>query len=211
MKDIIQFWKKHNIDHINFDFDCGGDSMNDTSIHVFDINSNEIELDNITDSDVSINDIEDLVYKHVQFYEVSDGHYQGECGTVVITLEDDDLNFDKQSKAEFSESITNIIDLELPKEIQNLFNSSIENIVGTRDSFDINYKVDLILTDNILELLGKIEEQIVNVTSEYNPILSEDEDCSYDDDNWYQYTCIPMNDTLQITIQNTYTVYADSD
>ena len=33
-KEIIQLWKELQITHIDFEFSCGGDSMNDTTLNI---------------------------------------------------------------------------------------------------------------------------------------------------------------------------------
>ena len=81
---IITLWKELGVDYANFEFSCGGDSMNDTSIQIFDDKGSEIDCVEIRDY------IDDVIYHKVEFYEASDGHYMGEAGNVEIRLSDDE-------------------------------------------------------------------------------------------------------------------------
>ena len=44
MEDIIKKWKEAKISYANFEFNCGGDSMNDTDLIFYDDNGNNIEM-----------------------------------------------------------------------------------------------------------------------------------------------------------------------
>ena len=79
--DIFQLWIEKNIKECIMTFSCGGDSMNDTSFLLYDNEGKNVFEPIITDY------LEEDVYHKVEFYEVSDGHYMGESGTVTITLE----------------------------------------------------------------------------------------------------------------------------
>ena len=83
-KEVIQLWKENGVDSINFEFDCGGDSMNETTINILDKEGNVIECKEIEDY------FDNKIYDKVEFYVNSDGHYIGENGNVYITLEDED-------------------------------------------------------------------------------------------------------------------------
>ena len=109
MQEIIKIWKEKNIDHINFNFSCGGDSMNDTSIEIFD---KEGEL--VQDGELE-SYFDDQTYKNVEFYVNSDGHYQGEFGVVEITLndEEDDFEYSKSASSEWNETCDNEVEIEL--------------------------------------------------------------------------------------------------
>ena len=88
-QEAIKLWKELKIESGTMEFSCGGDSMNDYSFTFYG-GGKEIESSELKDY------FDDAVYKHVEFYVNSDGHYQGEAGTVEITLDndDDDLNRD---------------------------------------------------------------------------------------------------------------------
>jgi len=76
MKTEIKLWKENNIERCVMEFSCGGDSMNETDFTLYDKSGEEVICDELTDY------FEDIVYKEVDFYEVSDGHYMGEFGQV---------------------------------------------------------------------------------------------------------------------------------
>ncbi len=89
--ELITLWKKHNIDHVEFDFYCGGDSMGDTTLRIYDKKGQSLndkidfERENGsswgTYNERILTLIEDKIYADVEFYVNSDGHYQGEwCG-----------------------------------------------------------------------------------------------------------------------------------
>ena len=40
MAEIVKIWKENNVDRVEFQFSCGGDSMNDTSILIYDKEDN---------------------------------------------------------------------------------------------------------------------------------------------------------------------------
>ena len=87
--EVIQEWKKLNVYKGRFEFSCGGDSMNETELTFYDNDDNPISKTQV------LNDyFEDEIYKKVEFYEASDGHYIGEMGTVYITLNDDEDDFE---------------------------------------------------------------------------------------------------------------------
>ena len=82
MEKLIKKWKEYNLDRAEFEFSCGSDSMGDTDLYSFKKDNNPIEVD-----DDFKQKIESEIYNNVDFYETSDGHYQGEAGTVTVTLE----------------------------------------------------------------------------------------------------------------------------
>ena len=110
-KEIIQLWKELQITHIDFEFSCGGDSMNDTTLNIH-------KGDEIIENDVISTYFENEVYNEVRFYEASDGHYMGEMGNVIIHLNDEDEGFtyNKQAQSEFNETMTTDLEIELTDE-----------------------------------------------------------------------------------------------
>src|ERR1700691_5187239 len=96
-KETIELWNKLKIESCTMKFSCGGDSMNDYSFTFYG-GGKEIESPELKDY------FDDAVYKHVEFYVNSDGHYQGEAGTVEITLDDDDdFSYCKAAQSEYEE------------------------------------------------------------------------------------------------------------
>ena len=95
IQEFIKLWKELGVDYVNFEFSCGGDSMNETSITIFDDKGSEIDCADI------VTYIDDIIYSEVEFYEASDEHYLGESGIVKIRLNEDeeDLDYSKTSQS----------------------------------------------------------------------------------------------------------------
>ena len=93
-EEIIDKWKELNIKSCTMEFSCGGDSMNDYSFTLFNNDNEQVECSELTDY------FEEEVFRVIQFYECSDGHYLGEFGNVEITLEGecDDEEFEYQNQ-----------------------------------------------------------------------------------------------------------------
>ena len=179
MQEIIKIWKEKNIDHINFNFSCGGDSMNDTSIEIFD---KEGEL--VQDSELE-SYFDDQTYKNVEFYVNSDGHYQGEFGVVEITLNDDedDFEYSKSSSSEWNETCDNEVEIELTDKEAQFVADYVLNINGGEDDCQTNFKKDFILTNEQEETLKGLEEKISEFAQDYTPKNEEGEM-----NEWHSYT-----------------------
>ena len=106
-QEAIKTWKDLGVARANFEFSCGGDSMNDYSVTLEDANGNSIESAELRDY------FENETFRNVQFYEASDGHYMGEAGTVEITLNEDDeepfFDYFKNAQSEWSETKQSIL------------------------------------------------------------------------------------------------------
>lgn len=210
-KEIIKLWNELNIDHINFNFSCGGDSMGDTDIEIFDKDGEIIEnsdLHNYFDSDI---------YNRVDFYVNSDGHYIGESGYVEITLVDDDeesyFSYCKIAESEFSEHFTGIGVVTLTDEERTFIAEYVDNINGGDGGFDINYKKDFILTDEYENLVKELKEKISDFTSDFYP-----EEAQGEPNDWVTYTTNEDGDDLVIDdnglnlhITREYIVYSESE
>ena len=82
--EAIALWKELGITSATMEFSCGGDSMNDYHFNFYNSENKQVEngeLDSFFD---------DEVFREVEFYVNSDGHYIGEFGSVEITLDEDD-------------------------------------------------------------------------------------------------------------------------
>jgi hypothetical protein len=166
----LEKWKENNVDHVNFIFDCGGDSMNETSIEIYDKDDNVIEVEEIS------NYIDEAVYNYVNFYEASDGHYMGEAGTVIITISDDDENdFDwcKNSESEWCESELFTEKFELTDEEVEFIDKYVDDINGSmaEDDYNVNYKADFVQTDELVALEEKLVEKIKTYFENYETNL----------------------------------------
>jgi len=189
MQEIIKIWKEKNIDHINFNFSCGGDSMNDTSIEIFD---KEGEL--VQDSELETY-FDNQTYNNVEFYVNSDGHYQGEFGVVEITLNDDedDFEYSKSSSSEWNESCVNEVEIELTDEEAQFVADYVLNINGGEDDIQTNYKKDFILTNEQEETLKELEEKISEFARDYVP-----KDIEGELSDWHSYTTNEEGEELKL-------------
>jgi hypothetical protein len=204
MEEIIKIWKEKNVDRAEFQFSCGGDSMGDTDLCIYDKN------DNIVVNSELYSYFEDEVYREVNFYEVSDGHYMGESGTVYIELDEDTLfYYNKSSESEWCESHTSTIEIELTEEERNLILNHVESINGGFDEgCNINFKNDFVITDIIKKSLESIEEKVNDITAEFKP-----DDLDEEVTDWYRFESgddiINSSGNLEIEINNEYYIYRE--
>ena len=168
MQTEIKLWKENNIDKCVMEFTCGGDSMGEVDFTLYDKDDNVVECDEL------INYFDSEVYREVEFYEVSDGHYMGEFGKVEITLEEDDEDenggifvYDKQAYGEWEETFTtehyvevNEKEKEVLSKLSNFNNSPWDNEIN------INYKDDCMLSDEEEVLLNELLERIKDEAEE---------------------------------------------
>jgi hypothetical protein len=224
--EVLRLWKELKVEEAVFEFDCGGDSMGDTDLSATDKEGNSIDLGELR----SI--LEDEVYNRVQFYDASDGHYQGESGNVVIIFDegDDELQFMKSAEAEFSERLSGQFDLKVSDEEYEFLNKYVENInYSPWDSENINYKTDLILTDELeslqQDLIKRIEDESYYIEPEDVPYGAErNEDGvsfhtgeDFDDDTTIQLVkkfddaTNETNHYLKVWVEVEYTVFRPSE
>lgn len=205
---IIKLWKELKVEELQFEFSCGGDSMNDTNIVIIGESGNTIQNDVLEDY------FENNVYDNVEFYEASDGHYQGESGVVHIGLNDDGETFyyNKSSESEWCESVTNETTITLDEETKKFILDKVTNINGNLDEVIINYK-DCILNDREEELADELETKISDVLSEYQPDSYEGEL-----QEWYNFTTNEVGDNIKfeennlvVSISNETTIWKDDD
>ena len=114
-EEAIALWKEQKIERVEMEFYCGGDEMGDYSFRYY--NADDEELDEVK---ALFDYFDEEVFKHIDFYVNSDGHYMGESGCVHITLDDSDeeLDFDyvKSAQSEWNESLTNTLSVTLNEE-----------------------------------------------------------------------------------------------
>ena len=209
-KDIITLWKKLGINHATFTFSCGGDSMNDTSIAFYNESDEEVE----GETDELCTYFDNIVYDRVDFYVNSDGHYQGESGTVDIRLDDeeeDDFTYSKDSESEWCESLSSELIIDLTKEMVEFINENVSNINGAEgEMITVNFKRDFILNEKQVKLLEELKEKIENETVNYEPDNVEGEL-----QDWFSYTTNQEGEDikidefggLKINMNNNETVY----
>jgi hypothetical protein len=180
----IQLWKENGIVKGDFEFQCGGDQMNDTTLTFYNEKGEEVECEELA------NYIDGEIYNQVEFYVNSDGHYQGESGNVYITLEEDEdeedgatFVYDKESESEWNESFTEVGYCDLTPAEAEFVKDKIHSIVGGGDGEAINYKKDCILTDEDEELLKSISDKIEDFAINYQMKEAEGEE-----NEWFTYT-----------------------
>lgn len=168
MQTEIKLWEELNIDRCVMEFSCGGDSMNDTDITLYDKDNNVVECEELTDY------FDSEVYKNVEFYEVSDGHYMGEYGQVEITLEKDSddpeewyFGYDKQAQSEWEEAFSDTMYVEI-SEKENEVLKKIENVNGSPwdTEINVNYKDDCVITEEESNTLDTLLERIKTLSDE---------------------------------------------
>lgn len=165
----IELWHKCKVDNAEFNFSCGGDCMNDTETTLYNAKGHEFKkkTDDLAELEELINE---QVYKNVNFYEVSDGHYQGEAGTVYIKLNDENTDFEfvKEAEAEYNESYTEEFEFDLSQEEADFlkeYGSSIHADYGSKP--EILYKKDFVMTDERDELITSLLERIMDYAANY--------------------------------------------
>ena len=204
IQEIIKLWKELGVDYVNFEFSCGGDSMNETSIKIYNSKNQEIDSNKIRIY------IDDVIYRNVEFYEASDGHYVGESGNVEIRLSDDeqDLEYSKSSQSEWCERITSKIQVLLTEKEVKFIKDKVLNINGEEGATNTNYKQDCILNDEEEGFVTSIEDKIENACRDFSP------DILNDTTDWYIFSTnetgdeIRFNDNfLIVQIENEYYDY----
>jgi len=205
----IALWNEKGIVRAEMEFYCGGDEMGEYSFTYYDA---EDELVECKELDVYF---DEEVFKRIDFYVNSDGHYMGESGTVHIELDDTDLEdvdfyFSKSAQSEWNESLTNTLSVTLNEEQINYLKEFVSGIVGGSDeSTQFNYSKDFIMTDEHERIEKEIGDIIDDITTDYEPETQnevgewfnyQNEEPMFDDDN-----------TLLIELTNETTIYRDSD
>jgi hypothetical protein len=218
-------WKKLGITSCTMEFSCGGDSMNDYSFTFYTNNKSkkkgapavtEILCPELLDY------FENEVFRNVDFYEASDGHYQGEAGEVLIELDESDedepmFTYSKSAQSEFTENTNDIEGITLTEDEIKFINDNVININGSMDdNARINYKRDFIMTDKDDEIESGLSKKIDDFVSEYEP-----QDIDGELGEWYTFTTnrdeeklntlTIKNGELLVIISKQYTTYVDSE
>jgi hypothetical protein len=167
----ITLWKENKIDECRMEFSCGGDSMNDYDFKFYNKKGKEIVCEELKDF------FDNEVFNRVEFYEASDGHYIGEFGEVIITLNDDedDFEYEKCAKSEWSERYSEKIPIGITLKEAKFLKEKVENMNGGEGEKNINYKIDCIITDEEEEMVDNILDRIDETCSEYEFSESEGE------------------------------------
>lgn len=206
MSRSVELWKELGVARAEFGFNCGGDDMGETTLNIYDDKDELIEnneLEGILDSQV---------YQNIEFYQNSDGHYEGESGTVFITLNDegDDLEFVKDGTGEFNETNLDTLQVELTPEMVKFIQDNVLNMNGDNTNIVVNYKRDFIMTDEQQLLQTELEELIKEKTNDFTPNVDGELN------DWFSFTTndegeeLTFEDNLlNIQMSNSYTVYRE--
>jgi hypothetical protein len=205
---IIQLWKEKGVANIDYEFDCGGDSMGDATLNILDKEGELIECKEIEDY------FKNKIYDNVEFYVNSDGHYMGERGNVYVYLNDEQDGFDysKSSTEEYNEREQFDEMIELSEEEIGYVDLYVNNInTGWGDNINFNYKTDFIKTDRHEELEKSIGEKLTKFYDDYKPeLLGEDSgsDMSFNTNEDENVITIEGN-TLKVTLYYESYVYKE--
>jgi hypothetical protein len=212
-QEIIQLWNELEITHIDFEFTCGGDSMNDTILNIH-------KGDDIIENDVIATYFDHEVYNAVEFYVNSDGHYMGENGNVLIEMNDegDGFNFMKSAQSEWCERITSEVEVEVTDEEIEFVKEFVRDINGgDGEGANFNYKKDFIINQKRKELIDSIGEKVSDACGGFTPEIEGDGEIN----DWYSYTTnedditdsevVIKGNKIIVSVSNEYYVYQDSD
>jgi hypothetical protein len=195
LETVIALWKEKGIEQANFIFACGGDCMGDTEWQLLDKDSHEVEDEDIKDY------LDGRVYNDVEFYVDSDGHYNGESGTVNVQLndEEDDFTFSKDTEYEYSESVTEETIYTLTEEEAKFLAENVNNINGGDGSVMTYFKHDFIMTDEQEAMLKDLEDKLWDFVRNFEPKDELDGEMG----DWFSFsTQIDNNaDTAELTLQ----------
>jgi hypothetical protein len=210
---IIQLWKELEITHIDFEFTCGGDSMNDTTLNIH-------KGEEIIENDVIATYFDHEVYNRVEFYVNSDGHYMGESGSVLIEMDDEgeDFNYMKSAQSEWCERITTDVEVELTDEEIEFVKEFVRDINGgDNENANLNYKKDFIINQKRKELIDSIGSKVSEVCGNFTPEIEGEGEVN----DWYSYTTnedditdsevVIKGNKLIVSVSNEYYVYQDSE
>lgn len=205
--EVIKIWKEKKITHCEMEFSCGGDSMNDYSFRYF------TEDGSFKDGELTDSYFDNEVYRHIDFYVNSDGHYLGEQGIVYIEIDDsgDDFTYSKSAQSEWSESIENELYIQLTDEQVEFIRKNVSNINGGYDEgVNINYSRSFIMTDREEEIQKELELLIEGKTANFEPETDEELQ------EWYrfesgEFISINENNQLLINMRNEIYLYTDSE
>lgn len=180
--EAIALWKELGITSATMEFSCGGDSMNDYHFTFYNPNSENKEVE----SSELESFFDDEVFRRVEFYVNSDGHYIGEFGNVEISLDEDaeepTFSYYKSAQAEWSESFTDEVVVELTEKEVEFVRTKVRNLVGSQDGSSINYKGDCILNDEEEQISDTLLEKITNEVENH-----EFENAEGDQEDWFQF------------------------
>lgn len=179
---IKELFTSGKVDKIVWNYQAGGDSINDYSNNFY-LNNEEVTIEDI--------DVSDYVLDKVDIADASDGHYLGEFGNVIITLEDDELQVVKDYQTEWSVSEDEVMYVSVSeKQIEVLKKiKSFTILVYEHSLEDIDFTEDLYITDEMRTAIDNIVENAIDKADDFlNSLPTNDID---------DYKTITMEDGLE--------------
>ena len=178
---IKELFTSGKVDKIVWNYQAGGDSINDYSNNFY-LNDEEVTVEDI--------DVSDYVLDIIDIADTSDGHYLGEFGNVIITLEEDELQVVKDYQTEWSVSEDEVMyvsvsekQIEILKKIK-----SFTILVYEHSLEDIDFTEDLYITDEMRTAIDNIVENAIDKADDFLNSLPNDID---------DYKTITMEDGLE--------------
>ena len=170
MKEVIKLWKEAEIDHAEFKFSCGGDSMGDTEL-IFYKENKQIKVDRAL-----YDYFDNSVYENVEFYVNSFvDDYMGESGTVTIELdeEEDRFEYDKSSSETWLDYYSDTLKVEITKEQAQFLEEYVSDMSAGEDEEEQNYKKDFILTEEVEKMIEGLHQTFYDTTRKYAGMQGE--------------------------------------
>jgi hypothetical protein len=178
---IKELFTSGKVDKIVWNYQAGGDSINDYSNHFY-LNDEEVTIEGT--------DVSDYVLDVVEIADASDGHYLGEFGNVIITLQDDELQVVKDYQTEWNVSEDEVMYISVSeKQIEILKKiKSFTILVYEHSLEDIDFTEDLYITDEMRTAIDNIVENAIDKADDFLNSLTHDID---------DYRTITMEDGLE--------------
>jgi hypothetical protein len=174
LNSMVIWWTQLQIKSAELSFKCGGDSMEDTHLVLYGKDDQEIKDD---DLDVFF---DKFVYDNVEFYINSDGHYIGESGKVLITLENGKFQYLKVAKEYYNETLHNNVTITLVPHLLDYL-KNVRDVEVTQDDAYFRYKEGSAI-DKASEI--QIEGIFSNTAKEHLP---KDSDVYFEDALHWSY------------------------
>lgn len=172
---MLELWKKYNVKYAEFEFSCGGDSMNDEVLRMYDKQNVEI----IYPASSELADLEQKIissiYDNVNFYVNSDGHYIGEYGIVTVQLNKDNIfEYIKNATSEYIKENMESIDIsDIILSYDDIL-KYISQISGNNHDCMITYSKDFILTEELKTKIANFKEALYNKYDNFIPDITDD-------------------------------------
>jgi hypothetical protein len=181
-KEVLSIWEDKKINKVDFNFNCGGDSMGDTDFTI----DSEIPLTE-KEEEIICDYFKEEVYNNVEFYANSDGYYLGERGNVEITLKDADFiedededyfEYNKFSVSDYSEATTVEMEVSVSKELSDLFKNKVrESFIESYDDSPVNeFFGDCVLYNSEIEILNNFMLEAIREDVDFDIDAIEDSD-----------------------------------